>query len=252
VSATSTPRRGELLVAPARETADTASARQSASGTGAIYVYTKRCMDVVGALLLLLVSAPVFLLIAVLIVLDSRGPAFYRQERVGARGRRRGRRIEWEERRFRILKFRTMACDADRSPVHERFVESFVAGGQLCDSGAFKLCDDPRVTRIGRFLRATSLDELPQLINVLRGTMSLVGPRPVPPYEVAHYQPWHRERLAATPGMTGPWQIQGRGRVSFEEMVRLDIQYVREASLRHDLVLLLRTLPAVWSKDGAR
>jgi lipopolysaccharide/colanic/teichoic acid biosynthesis glycosyltransferase len=251
MSATSTPRRGELLVAPARETADIASKRQSAGGTGAIYVYTKRCTDVVGALLLLLVSAPVLLLIALLIVLDSRGPAFYRQERVGARGRRRGRRIVWEERRFRILKFRTMVRDADRAPVHEQFIESFVAGGGAAD-GDFKLRGDARVTRVGRFLRATSLDELPQLINVLRGTMSLVGPRPVPAYEVALYQPWHRERLAAMPGMTGPWQVHGRGRVSFDDMVRLDIQYVREASLRHDLVLLLRTLPAVWSKDGAR
>lgn len=251
MSVISTSRRSTVL-APGRDTPDVAAVQQqAAAGMRVSYAYAKRCFDVIGALLMLICSAPVLVAVALMIVLDSGGPAFYRQERVGARGRRRGRRIVWEERRFRILKFRTMMRDADRTPVHEQFIESFVAGGGAAD-GDFKLRDDARVTRVGRFLRATSLDELPQLINVLRGTMSLVGPRPVPAYEVALYQPWHRERLAAMPGMTGPWQVYGRGRVSFDDMVRLDIQYVREASLRHDLVLLLRTLPAVWTKDGAR
>ena len=224
-------------------------------GTCVHYVYRKRCLDVLIALALLIVAAPVLLLISLMIMLDSGWPVFYRQERVGARGLRRGTRIHWVETRFRILKFRTMLPNADSSRVHERFIEAFVAGDLASEEhqeAAFKLRDDPRVTRVGRALRATSLDELPQLFNVLRGTMSLVGPRPVPPYEVALYAPRHRARLAAMPGITGSWQVGGRGRVSFEEMVRLDIEYVRRQSLWLDLVLLARTMPAVCRKKGAR
>ena len=211
----------------------------------------KRSLDVLLAAALLIVLSPLLLLISLVIVLDSGGPVLYRQERVGACRCRRGGRTYWSDRRFLILKFRTMAPDADSSPLHEQFVQSFVAGGRAED-GAFKLRDDPRVTRVGRFLRASSLDELPQLLNVLRGTMSLVGPRPVPPYEVALYQPWQRERLASLPGITGPWQVRGRGRVGFEEMVRLDIEYVRRQSVWLDLSLLARTLPVVLAKRGAR
>jgi exopolysaccharide production protein ExoY len=219
------------------------------------YMHVKRCLDVLLASALITITAPVLLLVAVMIMLDSGRPVFYRQERVGARRTRRGGRTQWLETRFRIVKFRTMVPDADSSPVHQRFVESFVAGepaSQRTPEDSFKLRDDPRVTRVGRVLRATSLDELPQLFNVLAGTMSLVGPRPVPPYETALYKPHHRERLAALPGITGPWQVHGRGRVSFEEMIKLDIEYVRQQSLWRDLSLLLRTLPAVLSKRGAR
>jgi lipopolysaccharide/colanic/teichoic acid biosynthesis glycosyltransferase len=203
----------------------------------------------------IVIFAPLLLVISVLILLDSGRPVFFRQERVGARRSTQGGRVAWQERRFRIVKFRTMIPDADSSPVHRRFVELFAAGeltpDQL-DHAGFKLRADPRVTRTGRFLRASSLDELPQLFNVLRGTMSLVGPRPVPPYEVELYEPRHRERLTALPGITGQWQVYGRGRVSFEEMIRLDIEYVRQQSLRRDLSLMLRTLPAVFSTKGAR
>jgi lipopolysaccharide/colanic/teichoic acid biosynthesis glycosyltransferase len=147
-----------------------------------------------------------------------------------------------------------MLPDADSVPLHEEFIESFVKGTAQAEAGdhpMFKLQGDPRVTMVGRILRATSLDELPQLFNVLGGSMSLVGPRPVPKYEVDLYEEHHRERLAARAGMTGAWQVQGRGRVSFEEMMELDLDYVRRQSFAVDLALLARTLPAVWRKAGA-
>jgi lipopolysaccharide/colanic/teichoic acid biosynthesis glycosyltransferase len=216
--------------------------------------YSKRGFDLVLAVALLVITAPLMLLIAALVLLDSGRPVFYRQERVGSRRRRSGRRVEWEARTFRIVKFRTMVPHADADVRHEQLVTAFVRGESYPTSGGadFKLDRDPRVTRLGRWLRASSLDELPQLFNVIGGTMSLVGPRPVPPYEVALYEPRHRERLAGIPGITGAWQVYGRGRVSFEEMVRLDVDYVQRQSLRRDLALLLRTVPAVLMKKGAR
>jgi lipopolysaccharide/colanic/teichoic acid biosynthesis glycosyltransferase len=146
-----------------------------------------------------------------------------------------------------------MVEDADSS-LHEAFCKAFVEGRIESldgDESAFKLARDPRVTRVGRLLRKTSLDELPQLVNVLKGEMSLVGPRPVPTYEVAGYQTWHCERLAALPGITGLWQIKGRGRVTFEEMIRMDIDYVRNRSLWLDIKILVFTIPAVLSGRGA-
>ncbi len=249
----------DAAVAGRRDRSESAASRSAArssltSAPGA-YLHVKRCLDLAFSSVLLIALAPLFLVIGAMIVLDSGRPVFYRQERVGARARRRGQRIEWIERRFRIVKFRTMVTGADAQRFHERFVESFVKGEvepKAAGETQFKLQDDPRITRVGRMLRASSLDELPQLLNVLGGTMSLVGPRPVPPYEAALYEPRHRERLAAKPGITGAWQVDGRGRVDFEEMVRLDIDYVRRQSLRLDLVLLARTLPAVWRKRGAR
>jgi lipopolysaccharide/colanic/teichoic acid biosynthesis glycosyltransferase len=220
-----------------------------------MHASVKRFLDVLLALVLIAIATPLVLLISLMIVVDSGWPVLYRQERVGARRSRRSGRAHWDERRFRILKFRTMVAGADASGLHERFIESFIAGELTRDAqegASFKLRADPRVTRAGRLLRATSLDELPQLLNVLGGTMSLVGPRPVPPYEAALYQPRHRERLAALPGITGPWQVAGRGRATFEEMVNLDIEYVRRQSLWLDLSLLARTLPAVLSRRGAR
>jgi lipopolysaccharide/colanic/teichoic acid biosynthesis glycosyltransferase len=214
----------------------------------------KRALDVVLGTLLITAVAPLLVLIALLILMDDGRPVFYRQRRIGARPHRRPGVVAWEERPFRIIKFRTMVRGADSSLVHERFVESFVRGELEPGEGdgpPYKLRDDWRVTRIGRLLRAASLDELPQLFNVLGGTMSLVGPRPVPPYEVALYEPRHRERLAAMPGITGPWQVMGRGRVEFEEMIRLDIEYVRRRSLLCDLELLVRTPAAVFKKKGA-
>ena len=222
---------------------------------GPHYVYAKRCFDVVVSVALLVILAPAMLLIAALILVESGRPVFHVQERVGARRRRESRSIRWQVRSFRMFKFRTMFRGAEASKIHEEFVRAFVAGdiGSNGDGGTrFKLGNDPRVTRVGRVLRATSLDELPQLFNVLAGTMSLIGPRPVPEYEVASYEERHWERLAALPGMSGTWQVEGRGRVSFEEMVRMDIEYVRRESLWLDVKLLVRTIPAVLTLRGAR
>ena len=223
------------------------------AGESVLYFACKRCMDVTLAAAMLIVLFPLLLLIAVLIKLDAPGPVIFAQERVGARRRSNDGRTTWENRPFRVYKFRTMVHNADPS-IHEAYTKAFVRGlvGAPDGPGAkFKLTNDPRVTRVGRILRSTSLDELPQLVNVLKGEMSLVGPRPVPTYEVAEYQPWHRERLAALPGITGVWQVSARCQVSFEGMIRMDIAYVRSRSLWLDLRILLLTVPAVLSGRGA-
>jgi lipopolysaccharide/colanic/teichoic acid biosynthesis glycosyltransferase len=176
--------------------------------------------------------------------LTSKGPVFFRQQRVGEVGRP-----------FTMFKFRTMQVNCDHR-IHQQYVESFIQANQPAASGTgavFKLVDDPRVTSIGNFLRRSSIDELPQFWNVLRGEMSLVGPRPPLPYEVARYKRWHRRRvLEVKPGITGLWQVKGRSRTTFDEMVRLDLQYARSYSLWMDLVILLATPRAVLSGKGAR
>jgi len=204
----------------------------------------KRGLDVVGSLTLLMMLSPLLLLIAALVKLSSHGPVFFRQVRVGQMMKP-----------FTMLKFRTMYSDADHRPHHE-FVSSFIkASGQVHEpgrNGFFKLTNDPRVTPVGRILRKTSLDELPQLWNVLRGDMSLVGPRPPLPYELEQYRPWHRRRvLEAKPGITGLWQVAGRSRTTFDEMVRLDLRYARTRSLWTDIKILLMTPAAVISGKGA-
>lgn len=203
----------------------------------------KRSLDVVGSLGLVLLLAPVYLLVAALVKLTSPGPVLFHQGRVGQGGHP-----------FTMLKFRTMRLDADES-LHQAFVSRFIrSSGELCRDARsiYKLTNDPRVTPIGRLLRETSLDELPQFWNVLRGEMSLVGPRPPLPYEVEHYRPWHWHRvLHAKPGVTGLWQVVGRSRTTFDEMVRLDLHYVRTCSLKADLALLLATPRAVMSRKGA-
>lgn len=217
-----------------------------------MYHVAKRTLDVVLSAALLVLLAPVLVGIALAIKLDSRGPVFFLQERVGARRRRLPDGVDvWEPRLFRVVKFRTMVHGCDHS-LHESHVKAFVAGNLLGDGeqGArFKLSADPRVTLAGRVLRRTSLDELPQLLNVLAGTMSLVGPRPVPGYEAVEYG--SRQRFAALPGITGLWQVRGRCDLPFEEMTRLDEEYVRERSLRLDLKILALTLPAVLNGRGA-
>lgn len=193
----------------------------------------KRGIDLVVAVLLLISLAPLFGLIALLIKLDSPGPIIFQQVRVGRNGKE-----------FKCYKFRTMVADAEqRQPALEQTNPS--------SSPWFKLRDDPRRTRVGRFLRRASLDELPQLYNVLRGEMSLIGPRPGTPQEVAKYQPWHMRRLSASPGMTGLWQVSGRSELTFDEMVLLDLYYVENWSLLLDFKILLRTGPAVFSGRGA-
>ncbi len=213
----------------------------------------KRALDVVGAAALLLALSPLLVVVSIAIRIDSRGPAFFHQERVGSRRRVRHGEIEWEATTFRVHKFRSMYTDVDES-AHKEYIKSFVDGA-VEESGKegseFKLVHDQRITRVGRVIRKTSIDELPQLFNVLAGQMSLVGPRPVPTYEAESYESWQLERLHALPGMTGYWQVYGRGQVPFMEMMRMDIHYVRNQSLWLDLKLLAMTIPAVFSGRGA-
>jgi len=203
----------------------------------AVYAVAKRALDLVVAAVMLLALLPVFALVAAAIRLDGPGPILYRGERVGRYGSR-----------FTIVKFRSMRADADPT-VHRAFVRSLMQQGTTC--AVYKVPDDPRITRIGAFLRRTSLDELPQLWNVLRGEMSLVGPRPDVPYAVAEYSDWIHRRLLMKPGITGLWQVSGRSRLSLFEMYRLDLAYVGAASLLFDLRILVRTIPVVLTRDGA-
>jgi exopolysaccharide biosynthesis polyprenyl glycosylphosphotransferase len=198
----------------------------------------KRTLDLGGASLGLLLLAPAFAVIALAVKLDSRGPVFFRQERMG-RG----------DQTFRILKFRTMSADADERKHEVAHLNRHAHNGG--DVRMFKIKCDPRVTRTGRFLRRFSLDELPQLLNVLRGEMSLVGPRPLIPDEDMHVDAWGRKRLSLRPGMTGLWQVLGRSAIAFEEMVRFDYVYVTTWSLWNDCCLLLRTVPAVFRGDAS-
>jgi lipopolysaccharide/colanic/teichoic acid biosynthesis glycosyltransferase len=204
--------------------------------------WIKRGFDLAVAGVLTALTAPLMALIALAIRLDSPGPAIYRQERVGENGRP-----------FTILKFRSMRASADPS-VHQAYVTRLIQENLSVaevDGGTLKLENDSRITRVGRWIRATSLDELPQFWNVLRGEMSLVGPRPPIPYEVAVYQPWHLGRLAAPPGLTGLWQITARNQVSFDEMVRMDLDYIERQSLGLDISILLRTpLQALVGRGG--
>ena len=203
----------------------------------------KRPFDILGSLALLVLFAPVFLMIFLAVKLGSPGPALFRQVRIG-----------WRGRPFTMLKFRTMSVDGG-DEIHRDYATWFIkSSGREPRTGdeVFKLTHDPRVTRLGRVLRKTSLDELPQLWNALRGEMSLVGPRPPLPFEVEQYQPWHRRRvLEAKPGITGPWQVNGRSRATFEEMVRMDLHYVRTHSLWNDVKILAATPRAMISGKGA-
>jgi lipopolysaccharide/colanic/teichoic acid biosynthesis glycosyltransferase len=201
-----------------------------------------RVLDVVVSAVLLLVLLPVFLALAVAIRLDSRGRVLYRQRRVG-------RDLD----PFMVNKFRTMHSGAGHE-THRQFVIGLIAGQQQADDAEpnfFKMAKDDRVTRIGRVLRKSSLDELPQLWNVLRGDMSLVGPRPPIPYEVEHYPPHWFDRFAVKPGMTGLWQVSGRSELTLEEMIALDVEYARKRSLWLNLKILARTVPVVFVGRGA-
>ena len=207
----------------------------------------KRGLDLAGSVAFLIAFSPVFLIVSALVKLTSKGPVFFRQQRVGEAARP-----------FMMLKFRTMHVNADER-IHQQYVETFIQSSKASESAkdsarnvVFKMVDDPRVTSIGHFLRKSSLDEFPQFWNVLRGDMSLVGPRPPLSYEVARYKRWHRRRvLEAKPGITGLWQVTGRSRTTFDEMVRLDLRYARNYSVWGDLKILLATPRAVISGRGA-
>lgn len=197
------------------------------------YRISKRILDLLFAVAGLLLLLPLLPAIALLIRLDSRGPVFFTQVRVGRSGRP-----------FRCYKFRSMVDHAEE-------LKKDLAALNEATGPAFKIRQDPRITAIGSFLRRSSLDEMPQLFNVLLGQMSIVGPRPQIPTEVELYEPWHRRRLEVKPGVTCLWQISGRSHVGFDEWMRLDLEYIRRRSLRLDLDILLRTLPAVMARKGA-
>jgi len=209
-------------------------------------VAIKRAMDIAGSALMLGLCAPMFVIIAAAIKMTSRGPVLFRQQRVGQYGQH-----------FTFLKFRSMQVNNDHN-VHKEYITKFIASEASKQpsngngGGVFKLTNDKRVTRVGKFLRRTSLDELPQFLNVLKGEMSLVGPRPPIPYELAMYQTWHRRRvLEVKPGITGLWQVTGRSRVDFDEMVRLDLRYATTWSPALDFTILMRTPLAVIKGEGA-
>jgi lipopolysaccharide/colanic/teichoic acid biosynthesis glycosyltransferase len=206
--------------------------------------FIKRSIDVLASLFIIVIGCPFYMAIALLIKLTSKGPVLFSQERVGERGTV-----------FTLFKFRTMRRDTDDA-IHREFTRRFIEG-QLSKSGldesrssVYKLKNDPRVTSVGNFLRKTSLDELPQFLNVLRGEMTIVGPRPPLPYEIEHYQDWHKLRLAAKPGLTGLWQVSGRSAVPFNEMVMLDLYYIEHWSLLLDFKIMLRTIPVMLFGSG--
>jgi lipopolysaccharide/colanic/teichoic acid biosynthesis glycosyltransferase len=200
---------------------------------------------VLSTTLVLILASPLMLLIAILIKLDSPGPVFYKQKRIGEN------RIP-----FLIYKFRSMRIDTDEN-FHKahvtRLIRENISPQQLTGrkGGSLKIKKDPRITRVGHLIRKTSLDELPQLFNVLRGEMSLVGPRPPLPYEFEIYQEWHMHRLNAPPGITGLWQVKARNQVSFDEMVRMDLEYINNYSLWLDIKLIVQTPWALISTKGA-
>lgn len=202
----------------------------------------KRIIDIAGSIVLLFLFSPILAAVGLAIKLTSRGPVIFRQERIGQYGKP-----------FSFWKFRSMCVDSDAA-IHKEYVTKLISNGQAAsETGTvFKITNDPRITPIGHFLRKTSIDELPQLWNVLCGQMSLVGPRPPLPYELENYAVWHRRRiLEVKPGMTGLWQVTGRSRITFNEMVRLDLRYAKQWSLWLDIKILVQTPKAVFMGEGA-
>ncbi len=223
-----------------RITVETACKARVAKPRVSLYPIAKRSMDIICSAILLVVLLPLMVLIALAIKLDSPGPAIFLQKRVGM----------WC-REFTMFKFRSMYADADEE-VHRRFAKKYINGhasgmtsSPVSDHALYKPGRDGRVTRVGKWLRRTSLDELPQLLNVLRGEMSLVGPRPAVRYEVEEYSEFHLRRLAVPPGLTGLAQISGRSGLTFEKIARLDVAYIERRSLALDVLILLRTIPVV-------
>lgn len=206
----------------------------------------KRTMDIIGSLFCIIILSPVFFVVPILIKLTSRGTVIFKQKRMGEKGKK-----------FTFYKFRTMYADNDNSH-HRNYVKQFILddngdqNSNETDRKLYKMNNDPRVTPVGNFLRKTSIDEIPQFYNVLKGDMSLVGPRPPIPYELEHYDLWHRQRiLYAKPGITGVWQVEGRSLVDFNDMVRMDIKYIRECNVMLDAKILIKTPLAVILFKGA-
>jgi lipopolysaccharide/colanic/teichoic acid biosynthesis glycosyltransferase len=206
------------------------------------YLRFKRLLDIFFTVLIFLPLCLLMVMIAICIRLDSKGPVFFRQKRVGQNGKE-----------FGMLKFRSMYVDSD-DRAHREAIKQYINGGTLNGDvntdNPFKLANDPRVTKVGQFIRKTSFDELPQFINVLRGEMTLVGPRPPVPYEVEQYSQHDQLRLYGKPGMTGTWQVYGRSRVTFQEMIEMDIAYLHQQSIRLDLKLIALTVPVMLQGRG--
>jgi lipopolysaccharide/colanic/teichoic acid biosynthesis glycosyltransferase len=232
-------------------------ALQPATASRVFYYVSKRVIDVVISAIALIVLLPVMIIVAFLIKLDSAGPILFKQNRVGACRRNANHHTYWQNVTFQCYKFRTMICNADPS-LHQSFVRALIhddcdgmAQIQGSDTQLRKLAHDPRITRVGKILRKCSIDELPQFFNILKGDMSLVGPRPAIPYEVEMYKPWHYQRLNAQPGITGLWQVTARSTASFDEMINLDIQYIKQQSFWLDIAIILITPFAILSCKGA-
>jgi len=223
------------------------------------YFVMKRLFDFTAASILLIVALPVCAIVILAIMVNSKGSPVFVQERVGAKRVFKNGRYVWVQKTFRFYKFRTMYQNND-SAIHRQFMQALIRDDmstidklQAPDTDPkkkFKLQNDPRITKVGHFLRKTSLDELPQLVNVIKGEMSLVGPRPAIGYEVDLYSDAHRKRLQAQPGITGLWQVKARSSVSFEEMVKLDVEYIEQQSLWLDIKLLFSTLAVIVKKKG--
>ena len=199
-----------------------------------IYIILKRLIDVIGALFGLIVLSPMLIIIGVLIKLESKGPIIFSQKRVGLNGKE-----------FKMYKLRSMVVNAEE--IKEKLKEKNEMSGPM-----FKMKDDPRVTKVGKFIRKTSIDEIPQLINILKGEMSLVGPRPSLPKEVSKFEPWMLDRLMVKPGLTCYWQVSGRNNIDFIEWMRLDLQYVEDRSFLLDLKLIFKTFFVLFGDENAR
>jgi len=222
-----------------------------------IYYFSKRSFDLLIASAALIILSPLLILVAILIKLDSPGPVFFKQDRVSVKRKVYNRITYWQQVTFRCYKFRTMVCNADPS-LHKSYIKALInndckemAELQGGDTQVRKLTHDPRITRIGRILRKSSIDEIPQFFNVIKGEMSVVGPRPAIPYEVEMYKPWHYKRLETQPGITGLWQVTARSTCEFDEIVKFDIQYIEQQSFWLDLKILLKTPIAVLFCRGA-
>lgn len=233
------------------EAYDLSAERTMVTADSPVGAFARRCLDLVAAMALILLFLPVMIAIAVAVRLDSRGPAMFRQRRVGYR-----------EREFTVYKFRSMRLDADEER-HREYISALIGtdGGAGSDAEPegdgdgetlYKLAVDDRITPVGRRIRSWSVDELPQLFNVVLGDMSLVGPRPAIPYEVESYPAWYSKRFAVKPGLTGLWQVSGRNRLSYARRVELDVEYVTNWSLWLDIKILFRTVRAVISGEGSR
>ncbi len=220
----------------------------------AVYYVEKRAADFLIALILLILLSPFMLVIAIAVRLDSKGSPIYSQKRVGCRYHWRSGNYQKEVTQFTFYKFRTMVYHTDDA-IHRKFIAAYIHNdlpemarlqqGKVEEGNQYKLNGDKRITRIGAILRKLSMDELPQLWNVLRGEMSLVGPRPAIPYEVELYEPWHMQRLATLPGLTGLWQVTARNSATFDDMVKMDLEYIAKQSFWLDMKILIKTPLAV-------